>query len=87
MPRVYKPRPPRPATLIGECGHVVEVKATGALPRFCPDCRAARELASRAVAAVGRVDMAALPAADARALGNDLDRVAKRAARRAGVLR
>ena len=85
MPRHYKPRPPRPASIVGLCGHEVEVKATGAWPRYCLSCRAAREKAARAMVAVAQVDVGALPAADAAALGDRLKAASNRAKRRGGA--
>ena len=81
MPRHYKPRP-RPASIVGLCGHVVEVKATGAWPRYCPVCRAARERAAVARVAVARVDIGALPVGDAADLGDALKAASNRAKRR-----
>ena len=85
MPRHYEPRPPRPASIVGLCGHEVAVKATGAWPRYCLACRAARERAAVARIAVARVDIVALPAADAADLGDVLKAASNKAKRRGGA--
>lgn len=79
MPRHYKPAPPRPASLTARCGHEVAVKKTGKLPEWCIACRAARAAAARARIIVAQVDMAALPASDAKLTSDVLRAAGERA--------
>jgi hypothetical protein len=42
--RSYQPRPQRPDTECESCGARIQVRRAGPLPRYCPECRVARDV-------------------------------------------